>query len=39
MKNYNKPQVDIITLTTSDVVTASGFGDTTEWVDPHSQEV
>ena len=38
MNNYNKPQMDIVNLTTADVVTVSGFGNTTDWQDPHSQE-
>lgn len=33
MKNYNSPKCEIVVLACEDVVTASGFGNTTEWVD------
>lgn len=31
MKKYNKPQVEILSLSTSDIVTASNFADGLYW--------
>ena len=39
MKNYNKPELNIIILTASDVITVSGFGDLVDWVDSLNQEL